>query len=101
MKKLTLLLLLAGGCAPRNHKAQDAISAYLRKTSKDPGSYVPISFGEPHTKSSHTDTVLINHVYRQRNASDSLEIASAVFAVDSVAGYARPVSPLLGIPQHP
>ena len=87
-----LLLLGAGGCAPHNHKAQDAISTYVRKLSPDPGSYLPISFGEPHANPAKAATVLINHVYRQKNAADSLVIASGIFVVDSVAGTVQPAT---------
>ncbi|MVN78959.1 hypothetical protein GO988_21730 [Hymenobacter sp. HMF4947] len=91
MKKIILLLLLASGCAPHNHKAQDAIAAYLQKTVKDPGSYVPISFGEPHATSSNADTVLINHVYQEKRGVNSSVIYSNMFKVDSVSGYAQMV----------
>lgn len=93
MKKVILLLLLAGGCAPHNHKAQEAISTYVRKTLKDPGSYIPISFGEPQARAAQADTVLINHVYQQKNGKDSSVIYSHVFRVDSILGYAQLAEP--------
>ncbi len=88
-----LLLVLAGGCASRHHKAQDAISAYVRKTAQDPGSYVAISFGEPHANSPKADTVLINHVYQVKNKVGASVIYSNVFKVDSTSGYAQPAEP--------
>jgi len=68
----------------------------MRKTAKDPGSYVPVSFGEPRASSPPADTVLINHVYQIKNGSDSLVIYSNMFKVDSVSGYAQLVKPPLG-----
>lgn len=86
-----LLLVLAGGCASRHHKAQDAISAYVRKTTEDPDSYVAISFGEPHANSPKADTVLINHVYQVKNKAGASVIYANVFRVDSTSGYVRMV----------
>jgi hypothetical protein len=96
MKKMMLLLLLASGCAPHNHKAQDAISAHLRKLSRDPSSYLAISFGEPRVNPAKATTVLINHVYQQKNAADSLVIASGLFVVDSVSGSVQMLAPAPG-----
>ncbi len=84
-----LLLLLAGGCAPHNHKAYDAITNHMRTTSQDPNSYVPISFGEPHADSLPGDTVLMNHVYQIKKKADVTAIYSNTFKVDSVSGYAK------------
>ena len=89
MKKVLLLLLLASGCAPHNHKAQDAISAYVKKTAEDPGSYIAISFGQPHATAPKADTVLINHVYQVKNKKGASVIYSNVFKVDSTSGYVR------------
>ncbi|TDN36178.1 hypothetical protein A8B98_09605 [Hymenobacter sp. UV11] len=86
-----LLLLLAGGCASHNHKAQSAISAYVQKTTENPDSYVAISFGEPHAIGSKADTVLINHVYQVKNKAGASVIYSHVFKVDSTSGYALKV----------
>lgn len=91
MKKVLLLLLAAGGCAPRNHKAQAAISAYVQKTAQNPGSYIAISFGQPRPTTPKTDTVLINHVYQVKNKEDASTIYSILFKVDSASGYAKPV----------
>ena len=91
MKKVILLLLAASGCAPHNHKAQDAISAYVRKTAQDPGSYVAISFGEAHATAPKADTVLINHVYQIKNQKGASVIYSIVFKVDSASGFAKPL----------
>ncbi|AMR28198.1 hypothetical protein A0257_14625 [Hymenobacter psoromatis] len=89
MKKAILLLLLASGCAPHNpnHKAQDAISAYVRKTAQDPGSYAAISFGPPRATAPKADTVLISHVYQVKNKEGASVIYSNVFKVDSTSGY--------------
>lgn len=96
MKKFLLLLLLASGCSSPNHKAQDAISAYLRKTVQDPGSYVAISFGQPRATVPKTDTVLINHVYQVKNKDGASVIYSLLFKVDSATSFAKPTEPALG-----
>lgn len=91
-----LLLVLTGGCASRHHKAQDAISAYVQKTAEDPGSYIPISFGEPRATAPKADTVLMNHVYQVKNKDGASVIYSNVFKVDSASGFAQPAEPLPG-----
>lgn len=96
MKKVILLLLVATGCASPNHKAQDAISAYVRKTAQNPGSYVAISFGEPHAKVPKSDTVLINHVYQLKTKEGASAIYSIPFKVDSASGYAHPAQSAAG-----
>ena len=88
-----LLLLLASGCAPHNHKAQNAISDYVRKKAEDPGSYIAISFGQPHANSPKADTVLINHVYQVKNKTGASVIYANLFKVDSTSGYVKLAEP--------
>ena len=93
MKKLLCLLLLASGCAAPTHRAQDAISACVRRTAADPNSYIAISFGEARARLPKSDTVLINHVYQVKNKAGASVIYSHVFQVDSASGYARLQNP--------